>query len=64
MSLLNRAACKTKLIEHAIDTRYHWQMVGRSSIRVSKATLDQLEAVASAWIRNHISQLPSKGKTI
>src|ERR1043166_7889949 len=65
MSLINRAACKAKLVEHAADTRYYWgSVVGRDGINVRKDTLDQIEAVVSAWIRGHVEQLPSKGKTI
>ncbi len=61
--LINRAACKARLVQHAMDTRYYWKQQWRG-IRVSEQTLAKLEASVSAHIRSIVEQLPSKGKTI
>ena len=59
--LINRAAVKSKLIEHAQDTRYYWKQFDP---RVSGATLDKIEALVGAAIRDIVQKLPSKGQTI
>lgn len=61
-SIINRAELRRKLIQHAQDTRYWWKVI--ENPRVSEATLDQGEAVLSAWVRSWVERLPSKGKTI
>jgi hypothetical protein len=59
--IINRAAVRAKLIEHAEDTRFYWRQF---KPRVSEATLDKIEAAVSAHIRSIVDRLPSKGKTI
>ena len=60
-SLINRAEVRRKLIMQAQDIRYYWKQF---QPRVSKATLDKIEANVSAHIRSIVEKLPSKGKTI
>jgi hypothetical protein len=60
-SLLNRSTVRAKLIQEARDGRYYWQQFDP---RVSEATLDLIERATLSAIRNHVSKLPSKGKTI
>jgi hypothetical protein len=63
-SLINRAECRRKLIQWAQGSRYYWGQVVGDGVRVSEATLDNLEALVDAKIRDIVAKLPSKGKTI
>jgi hypothetical protein len=60
-SLINRAEVRRKLIQEARDARYYWKQF---EPRVSEATLALIERATLDAIRNHVSKLPSKGKTI
>jgi hypothetical protein len=60
-SIINRTEAKKRLIRAAQADRYYFLQF---EPRVSGKTLDDLEAYAESWIRNHVSKLPSKGKTI
>ena len=60
-TVINRAEAKRMFIRVAQDTKFYWTQF---EPRVSSDTLNQLQAYAESWIRNHVSKLPSKGKTI
>jgi len=60
-TVINRAEAKRMFIRIAQDTKFYWKQF---EPRVSSDTLNQLQAYAESWIRNHVSKLPSKGKTI
>jgi hypothetical protein len=60
-SLINRAEVKRRLIQEARDGRCYWKLF---EPRVSKETLALIERATLSAIRNHVSKLPSKGKTI
>jgi hypothetical protein len=60
-SLLNKSACRAKLIQEARDSKFYWRQF---EPRVSAETLAMAERALLSWIRNHVSKLPSKGKTI
>lgn len=57
-SVINRTEVKRRLLQFAKDTRSH------CFTRVSEETLTNIEATVEARIRNHVTALPSKGKTI
>jgi hypothetical protein len=58
VSVINRTIVKRKLLQLAADTRSH------KFTRVSKASLDHIEALVEAWIRDHVHRFPSKGQTL
>jgi hypothetical protein len=55
---INRAACKSFLLEHAAATRAH------KFHRVSSETLREINDAVRAVMTGKIRALPSKGKTI
>ena len=58
MSLCNKKALRTHILECAKASRYH------EFTRVSANTLDQCEAALKVYIDKQIEILPSKGRTI
>lgn len=57
-SPINRAEVKRRLLQCAKDTKAH------SFSRVSKATLDLVEARVENMIRQHVAAAPSRGMTL
>ena len=56
--LLNKKEARRRLLEYAKATRHH------SFTRVSKRTIDNLEACIEAMIRHNVHSAPSKGQTL
>ncbi len=60
-TLINHAEVRRRLVQEARDGRWYWQQF---EPRVSAETYAIIERAALDAIRNHVSKLPSKGKTI
>lgn len=56
--ILNRKEARRRLLEYAKATRAH------RFTRVSKRTIENLEASVEAMIRNNVQSAPSKGQTL
>jgi len=62
-SLLNKAEFKRWIVRLAQDEKFYWRQYG-DTVRVSSQTIADAEEALKSWARNHVSKLPSKGKTI
>jgi hypothetical protein len=56
--LINRAEVRRRHLQLAADTRHH------KFTRVSKSTLDDIEATVDAMIRRNVRSAPSRGVTL
>lgn len=56
--VINRAEVRRRHLQFAADTRHH------KFTRVSKDTLDNIEASVEAMIRENVRLAPSRGQTL
>jgi hypothetical protein len=56
--VINRAEVRRRHLQFAADTRHH------KFTRVSKTTLDNIEAIVESMIRTNVRTAPSRGQTL